>query len=220
MAKLVGIRDVGVEDWFYSRKSIDGQPTLDDPITDIERDLSSTVNDLRATPVGGTVNPNLAALCIVHLVMRTDHLRGIMTKGFSNISEEIQSLFSDPSRLENMFGLNSFEIAPRVTEAISNKARELISTGIPSAFAERIMSFLVRENGDDIVHNIATSFAPYLPLIFADLTNKVRDAHNQILEMPTESNGWVNALSGFCWTIQAGKDLILPRLYCISRGGR
>lgn len=33
-AKPVGIRDIGVEDWFYSRKATDGQPTLDDVIND------------------------------------------------------------------------------------------------------------------------------------------------------------------------------------------
>ena len=40
-AWLVSIRDVGVEDRFYSRKSPDGMPTLDDAITDLERDLAA-----------------------------------------------------------------------------------------------------------------------------------------------------------------------------------
>src|SRR5689334_506416 len=86
-AKLVGIRDVGVEDWFYSRKSIDHQPTLDDLITDIEGDLSNTIHALRAKSAGAIVNSQLAAHCVVHLVMRTDHLRGLMSKGFSAISD-------------------------------------------------------------------------------------------------------------------------------------
>jgi hypothetical protein len=34
---LVGIADVGVEDWFYSRKGAPGEVTLDDAITEFER---------------------------------------------------------------------------------------------------------------------------------------------------------------------------------------
>jgi hypothetical protein len=208
--RLVSIRDVGVEEWFYSKESSGGELTLDDIITNIESDLSGTINDLRATPIGSAVNSDIAAHFVVHLVMRTNHLRTLMSKGFSSVSEKIQSIFSDPSSLERMFGFNSYEIAPRVTESIRGKAFELASSGIPIPFTERIMSFLVRENGDDIVRNITKSFAPLLPHIFGDLTSKIRDAHNEILQTSSGDNAWVTALSSLSWTVEAGEDLILP----------
>jgi hypothetical protein len=209
-SKLVGICDVGVEDWFYSRKPLDGQPTLDDLITDIEGDLSATVNDLRATPPGATVNPDVAARCVVHLVMRTGHLRSLMSKGISRLTDEIQSLVTDPSRLAKVFGLNSPALAPRITQAIRDAALELAPFGIPPAFAERLMSVLIRESGDDLVRNAASTLAPLFPQLFGDLASRVRDAHNRVLETPHESNGWVTSLSSFCWTIEAGEELILP----------
>ena len=98
--RLVSIRDVGVEEWFYSKKSSGGELTLDDIITNIESDLSGTINDLRATPIGSAVNSDIAAHFVVHLVMRTNHLRTLMSKGFWGVSEKIQSIFSDPSSLE------------------------------------------------------------------------------------------------------------------------
>jgi hypothetical protein len=89
--KLVGIRDVGVEDWFYSRNPDGLKPTLDEAITEFEGDLSATVNSFRAMSHKASVDAVLAAECVVHLVMRTNHLRNVMSKGFTSILEEIES---------------------------------------------------------------------------------------------------------------------------------
>lgn len=209
-ARLAGIRDVGVEDWFYSRKSRDGQPTLDDLITDLEGDLSATVNGMRRVPPGGSVDPSLAAHCVVHLVMRTDHLRQIMSGAATSLTDEIQSLFTDPSRLASMFGLSAPELSQSVTEAVREAALELAPTGVPPSFTERLVSALIRENGDDLVRNAAAAWGPLLPLLFRDLADKVRDAHSRILRMPPEGSGWMTRLSTFHWTIEAGEELILP----------
>ena len=64
-ARLVGTRDVGVEDWFYSRTSPDDQSTLDGLITDVEGDLSATVNGMRGTLPREVVDPSVAARCLL-----------------------------------------------------------------------------------------------------------------------------------------------------------
>ncbi len=82
---LVGIRDAGVEDWFYSRKSVDGSLTLDDLITKAERPFLMPLAELRSQPLRAPVDPDLAARLVVHLVMRTNSVRRFFTQGANRI---------------------------------------------------------------------------------------------------------------------------------------
>jgi hypothetical protein len=216
-ARLVGIRDVGVEDWFYSRKSLDGTPTLDDAITDIEHDLGASVGALRACSPGSTINAGEAARTVVHLVMRTGHLRGVMSTGMTSITDEIESLFTDPKRLGGMIGLTKPALAAIVSDAIRDSAAELVPVGIPAALSERLMAFELRELGEQLVEQAVAMLGPIFPQLFGGLAGKVRDAHNSILATSPERNGWVTALAAFEWTVEAGVDLILPDAVALAR---
>ncbi|UPJ52972.1 hypothetical protein IVB30_17610 [Bradyrhizobium sp. 200] len=216
-AKLVGIRDVGVEDWFYSRRSLDGTPTLDDAITAIERDLGTSVGALRASAPGSSIDAVEAARTVVHLVMRTGHLRGVISTGMTSLTNEIGSLFTDPMRLGAMIGLTGPALASVVLDTIRDKAAELVPTGIPAAFSERLMAFELRELGERLVEQAVAMLGPIFPQLFSGLAGKVRDAHNSILATSPESNGWVTALAAFEWTVEAGVDLILPDAVALAR---
>ncbi|WP_142848747.1 DUF4238 domain-containing protein [Telmatospirillum sp. J64-1] len=208
--KLVGIRDVGVGDWFYSEKSLDGLPTLDDEITALEGDLSAVVNDMRARQPGEVVSPGVAARCVVHLAMRTDHIRRVMLEALTELTDEIQTLFSDTSRLANAFGLHNAELSQTVAEVIREAALEFAPTGAPPPFTERVLSVLTRENRDELIRNAVTTLSPLFPMLLEGLAKTVRNAHNRILATSPEANGWIATLSGFSWAIESGCDLILP----------
>ncbi|WP_068878791.1 MULTISPECIES: hypothetical protein [unclassified Phenylobacterium] len=85
--KLVGIRDIGVEDWFYSRRSADGQPTLDDEITELEQDLQKDVASFRSATLGTVVSSAIAAPLVAHLATRTAHIRAMMAQLLSAFSD-------------------------------------------------------------------------------------------------------------------------------------
>lgn len=87
---MVSIKDVGTEDWFYSRKGAPGELTLDDAITAFEHDLGKDVAILRTTPPGTSIEPKLAARITVHLVMRTAHIRQTIEHGIDGITKEIE----------------------------------------------------------------------------------------------------------------------------------
>jgi len=218
-ARLVGIRDVGVEDWFYSRKSPDGAPTLDDAITDLEGDLGMSVGALRASTPGRFVEAGEAARTVVHLVMRTRHLRGIFSAGMVSMTNEIESLFTDPPRLSAMLGVTGSTLASVVSDAVRDNAAELVASGIPSALSERLIVFQLRELGDQLVDQVAAVLGPLLPQVFSGIAGKVRDAHNSILAASPESNGWEKALAALEWTVEAGKDLILPDAVALASLG-
>lgn len=209
-ARLVGIRDIGVEDWFYSRGSSDGNPTLDDAITDYERDLSQRVRVLREAPLGSPIDQHSTAETVVHLVFRTAHLRGVMSAGMTGVLREIEALFTDTARLGSLMGLDGPEMAEVITDAIRSAAADLVPSGIPSAFSERLLLMMTREQAHQLAARAMTVFAPHFPELFGSLAGKVRDAHNSVVAKPLEDHGWVKALTAFDWRIEAGVDLILP----------
>lgn len=216
-ARLVGIRDVGVEDWFYSRKATDGQPTLDDAITDYERDLAKNMRTLRDAALGAGIDAELAAETVVHFVLRAVHLRRIMSSGIISATDEIAALFTDPSRLGAMLGFTGPVLSLAVTDAIADNAAKLVPAGLPSALTERLMAFLVREAGDRLVAQAIAMFCPLFPTLFNGFAAKIRDTHNSLLEKPLVENGWVAALRVFDWSVEAANDLILPDVIALSR---
>lgn len=216
-ARLVGIRDVGVEDWFYSRKSPDGMPTLDDAITDYERDLAKNVRTLRDAAPGTAIDAVLAAETVVHFVLRAAHLRRIISSATTSASDEIAALFADPARLGTMLGLNGQTLSPTVTDAIAASAAKLVPAGFPSALTERLMGFLVREVGDQLVVQAVAMLGPLFPTLFGGLSAKIRETHNSLLEKPLDDNGWVAAFREFDWSVEEATDLILPDAIALSQ---
>jgi len=217
--RLVGIRDVGVEDWFYSRKSLDGTPTLDDAITELEGDLGAAVGALRERKAGSIIDAEETARIVVHLVMRTAHVRRIFSSGVTRVIDEIRSMFTDPERLRQMIGLGFTgpALASVVLGAIRDTAAELVPTGTPAALSERVIAFELRELGEHLVDQAIAMISPLFPLLFSALAAKVRDIHNSILVNSPESSGWMTALAAFEWTVEAGVDLILPDAVALAR---
>jgi hypothetical protein len=215
--RRVGIGDVGVEDWFYSRKGAPGVVTLDDEITEFEKSFSRGVKDLRESAPGTLIEPALAARTVVHLVMRTAHLRKTMSSGIASVYAEIGALFTDPVRLAGLFGANNPMLSTAVTEAIKGSARQLVPVGLPEAFSERLLTFIVREYGNDLAGQMVAILSPLLPNLVEALGAKVRDSHNELVAKPLEDHGWVKLLSQFSWSVEEGDDLILPDAVALSR---
>ena len=119
-------------------------------------------------------------------------------------------MFTDPERLGEMIGLTKPALAPIISDSIRDRAAELVSAGIPAAFSERLLAFLLRELGEWFVEHVVANVGQIFPLLCSRLADVVRDAHNSILATSPERNAWVTALATFDWTIEAGSDLILP----------
>lgn len=216
-ARLVGIRDVGVEDWFYSRKAQAGEQTLDDLITEFERDLGKDVRLLRETVPGTVIEPAQAARTVVHLVMRTAHLRRTISNGVQNATDEIQALFTSPERLGSMLGSSSPGLASAVIDGIRKSAEDLVPAGFPAVLSERLLTFFVRERGQELAAQAVTTLEPLLPTLFAGLRDKVREMHNALLEKPVDDHGWVDALANLAWSVEGATDLILPDAVALSQ---
>jgi hypothetical protein len=216
-ARLVGIKDVGTEDWFYSRKGASGELTLDDVITEFEADLSKNVAMLRNKSPGTSIDPSLASRITVHLVMRTAHLRQTIKDGIDGITNEIESIFTDPKRLGAMMGIDNQVLSSFVMDVIRSTAQDIAQRGFPEPLSERLIAFFMRERGGELVAQADFMLAPIFSSLFKDLENRVRDCHNVIVAKPLDDYGWINVLTGFHWTIEAGTDLILTDAVALAR---
>ena len=216
-ARLVGIGDIGVEDWFYSRKGAPGEYTLDDAITDYEQSFGKDVAVLRGVDVGSSIDAQLAARTVVHLVMRTAHLRRTLSTGVDAMLAGIEAMFSDPDRLTTMLGFGSPVLASTVLNAVRSTAEELVPAGFPVTFSERILTFFLRERGAELAQNAVALLTPMLSPLIAALVNRVRDSHNELIAKPLDDHGWVAILSAFDWSIEEASGLILPDAVAVSR---
>ena len=78
------IKRTASEDYFYSRPSADGQPTLDDTITNVESDLSQTLRDVRSGVLDEPIDASKAAAIVSHMLSRTAHLRSAFRIGYAH----------------------------------------------------------------------------------------------------------------------------------------
>ena len=216
-ARLVSIRDVGVKDSFYSRKSKSGTQTLDDVITEIEADLAIQVDALRATPAGSPIDAEEAAGIVVHLVMRTAYLRRAFAASATRMINELQSTFADPVRLGSMIGVDRPTVAPVVSTAIREEATTRVPPGIPSDLFERLLAFEIRELGTLLVENAVYEATPLFSNIISVVEGKIRDAHNSALAKLQEKSALVDVLSAFTWTVEFDTDLILSDAVALAR---
>lgn len=208
-AELVGIKDVGVSDYFYSRLGVDGEKTLDDIITQIEGDLGVVIAGYRDSPDGAVVDASIAARTVVHLVTRTAHIRSVITQGFRLFFEEIEALFTDSERFAAVIGLDAPSPRESLLSVIRESARDLVPLGMPAAFSERLLAFLIREKGRGLLALAAAPIQEALGSFAADLKKKVRDAHAGMLAVDLAEHAWIETLSKFRWQVEARSGLIL-----------
>jgi hypothetical protein len=208
-ARLVGIRDVGVEEFFYSRPASNGQQTLDDFITELEGDLSAVIAGYRTAVHGDVVDARIAARTIVHLVTRTAHIRSVVTDAMSQLLDEAEALFTDSARLSATLGLNAATLGTTVIETIQEAALGLVPRGLPQAFSERLLAFIMREKGGELLAQASGPIRQAFGTFAADLATKVRDAHATMLASEPDSHGWIEALATFEWRVEHKAGLIL-----------
>lgn len=85
------IADAAAQRDFYSRPADDGLPTLDDMITEYEKTMHITVNDLRLLEVGDVIDSVIIAEVITHLSIRSSYTRGMVEDVVASMAGTIGS---------------------------------------------------------------------------------------------------------------------------------
>jgi len=218
--RLVGIRDVGVGEHFYSKVTVDGTKSLDEFITDIESGPLHDLSIVKGAPVGETIQSSLAVRLISHLTVRTAHVRETFQKATSQILGEFGKLFTDSGRVRAYLGVDdvgSNAISAKIIAELMNSA-PLAAADVPPAFLERVVAYFVREHFDAFLVKLGPDAIEGLAQMEKGLRTIIRDGHNKALRQALpDLSGWEKGLEGMSWRTHAVVGAILPDCVVLGR---
>lgn len=217
-ARLVGIRDVGVRENFYSKLTSDAEPTLDDLITTIEREFDGDLRAVRSAPVGALIDSDLAARLVAHLVLRTAHVRAVFTQATTQILHEIDCLTADPDGLRRYLGVDSSDPSRAAVSAIDEVLKELPlgALEVPPALARRVATLWFREHFKSFHDQLQSTISQALRYIREDISRTVSRGHNKAL-MTADQSRWTSDLASLSWRTHSVAGAILPDCVALAR---
>jgi hypothetical protein len=172
-AKEVGIRDVGVEDYFYSDLA---DTTLDDIITRVETDeFSGLILALRDGTMPPDGSSRLAAF-ILHLEVRSRNLRGGVQETLEKMWSMTAVALQSPGVLPGIFKTRSKNYPGALIES---SREQLKSQNLPLEFAEPLALIV----GIQLSNSTDEFFRPFwdaaLPILRTVLRSKLEQAAKQ-----------------------------------------
>jgi hypothetical protein len=219
-ARLVGIRDVGVSENFYSKLAVDGAPTLDDHITALEGGLDGDLIAIKCAPVGSNVDPEVAARLVTHLTLRTAHVRSIFKEGAIQILDQVAELVTDLGRLRDYMGVDETDPAGIPTKLVDEVVKalqlQLRSLPLPSPLAQRVVGFLIRERFDVFYEQYSTMISQAFDEMRKGISSTVRDSHNKALVTADQSR-WEKDLATLSWQTHSVSGAVLPDCIVLVR---
>ncbi|MBD8591978.1 MULTISPECIES: DUF4238 domain-containing protein [unclassified Pseudomonas] len=172
--RSANIQDVGLERYFYA---VDGEPDLDDKITDAEQDVyAPLVDHLRAGNLNAAVIENIPGL-LAHLEIRSRHVRLNMQNMVDECATRVLDHLSDPV---NIGALSRKHFRP--DSAIFDKA--LAEQGISQ---QQIQALLAMDESalerifEPLVDNFASLIPAHLSRIKSAIPNMIKGSHVRML---------------------------------------
>lgn len=210
--------------YFFSRKSVDGSPTLDDEITRYESRLATILQTIQVATTSSTLEPDEPSELIAHLCVRNAQLRESFARGAGNLFEGIMNLFSDSTYRWKAMGLDkdapSGPLLERINELYDSMG--LAARGLTREFITQLCFDLVKSR----YHPDNPTTPPEMEILMqglqrarASVPEMVADAHRQSLARNIQASGRTTALRDLTWFVHdVGFDLVLPDAVAIDVG--
>ena len=215
------IKRTGAQRHFYSERSTDGHPTLDDQISDVESKLALNLRTIRSEEIGNAIDAHAMAAIITHLALRTAHIRGTAKQGLVQMLDRAVDVFTDPSNLQAIVGLDRPAPNDQFREHV---LRDLISRpevtklAFPPHVLERIAFYYAKENCPQFLENALPAFRPIFDALALRAGQLARDGHNRALSQTVLSNPRESFLATLKWRIESAPraGAILPDCVVIA----
>ena len=173
----VGLRDVGVEENFYTAET---DSSVDETITRLEGDeFASAINRARTGSPGAMSDAAVFPVLIAHLEVRSRHLRTTFGKLAEHAWNDLIRNFEDPTLLAKLLREH---LKRNPDELRAMAMRELRSKALPAAMAAAMAkqaAKLIRQMPDQVL--VASFWEPIAPIIRSTLesrlTASVKQAH-------------------------------------------
>ena len=175
--------------YFYSRLSSDGNKTLDDLITEYENRLGGLLIKLRAVPVEGEVDAEVAAEVIAHLTPRSANMRRFFGSGVKHVMTAAAEAFADEDAMEQMLGLAEPEpnntwnehVAHTLDDGELKLQATLESLLIPKELLNRLIFMAAKEHFVGSYDAMSLGIREVFGTVLGRLDDMVRDGHNKAL---------------------------------------
>ena len=217
------IKRTGSDDCFYSRPSVDGQPTLDDAISALEPRLAETHWDMRSKSPEEVIDPDEAAAIVAHMLVRRAHFRSSFLDGVARLLGRIGALFAEPAKVKQLADLDSNAPMKRFRELVASKLAgrsEIARLGIPRQLLERVAFVVLKEASADLLGQSRELVWTALDEIRSQLGELVRKGHNKAFGQAAGSTEYTGLLRTFEWTVESApkSGAILPDCVVIAFG--
>lgn len=217
-ARLVGIKDVGVGEFFYSKLSTADEERLDDLITSIEWNIHTSLQELQRAPRGAIADSRIPACITMHLTLRTAHVRSTFLQGAEQLIDQLFVLISDPDKLRELIGVDSVSMSLLLVAIEKELNSSLLGELLPRPFAKRALAFSLRESFNEfysfqmpVVTEVFTKLIKVIPAM-------TRDGHNKALRISQESK-WEADLALLSWRTYSVEGAILPDCIALAQSG-
>jgi len=217
-ARLVGIKDVGVGEFFYSKLPAAGEDALDDLITSLECDIHTDLQRLQRAPRGGVVDPVISARITTHLTFRTAHVRSIFQEGASQLLDQISALTTDSDQLRDLMGLDSVGMGLVLAAIDEELNSSLLGELLPRPFARRAIAFWARESFNKFYASQMPMVATAITELTKALPSMTRDGHNKALRT-AKATQWESDLAQLSWRTYSVAGAICPDCIALAQSG-
>jgi hypothetical protein len=214
------------ERFFYSELPTDATKTLDDRITDYESGFSGLIRALRAAPFGLLAESRTAAEVVVHLCVRTAHLRAFMARGMEMMSLHAHALLSNDATLRNLMGVDEDDPGksrfPGLIAETLDKDPRLARLPLPKSVLQRVLAAMARENFSQLLGEGKPKMRGLMAYLLTQAGQIAGNAHRKALEKSFAPEPRIEQLGAFDWQLlKSDQPLILPDCVALAveRGG-
>lgn len=218
-SRLVSIKDVGVEEFFYSKLGEPGESTLDDLITFVEGAFDADLRTIKQASPGSGIDAAVPARLITHLLLRAAHVRSIFEKGAAQLLDQISMRVLEPNQLRDLIGLDTDFGVEEMLEILGDDVRgQPFEDLVAHPLVGRLLVFLVRESFDEIFSAQQPQMVDILSKLKLAVPTMIRDAHNNALRTADQTR-WELDLAELSWRTQGVVGAILPDCIALAVSG-
>ena len=222
-AKCVARHDAAAQNYFYSRPSVDGSTTLDDLVTEYESDLHLKVDEIRNLEIGELIESAKISEIVVHLMIRSSHVRETMHEAVVTITNSVRDLFvCGPEEFISKFPRHG------PSESIYRMlSQELANLGLTDAtpFTEKtiidVLYVMIREKGSDVLDDVLPNVAEVLQGYVSEGMKLSQRTQANVLAETMAPQERIADLSNLIWHVMPGpaEGAILPDCTSIAFNG-
>ena len=219
----VALKNAATQQYFYSKPMIDGTPSLDDLITEYERKLHKTVNELRNLEAGEKIDSRKISEVVAHLSIRSSYPREKLNEIAFSASGAFRKHL--PEVLTNAFNKLPRNHPPEKLYRLACKELRKINlfeiTQVSESALINYAYFIFRENSRWSLTESQNTLDVEFNLFNRALKQTIENSHKAALSESFAPEAKVLQLSQLEWRLTEieGTSVILPDCTSIAFDG-